>query len=78
LSWLIEGKRNSEIAIILGIRTRTVDKHVENILFKLDVRTRTAAVNVAVRNGVIAPNDGEEAEIVGHVISFSIGLALAA
>ncbi len=42
--WLREGKRNSEIAIILGCSSRTVDKHVENILRKTGAETRTAAV----------------------------------
>lgn len=41
--WLQEGKRNSEIAMILGCSTRTVDKHVEHILCKTDAETRTAA-----------------------------------
>jgi DNA-binding CsgD family transcriptional regulator len=41
--WLQEGKRNSEIAMILGCSPRTVDKHVEHILFKADAETRTAA-----------------------------------
>jgi DNA-binding CsgD family transcriptional regulator len=43
LQWLVEGKRNSEIALILGAKTRTIGKHVENILAKLGVETRTAA-----------------------------------
>lgn len=42
--WLREGKRNSEIAIILGCSPRTIDKHVENILRKTGAETRTAAV----------------------------------
>lgn len=42
--WLREGKRNSEISIILGCSKRTVDKHVENILRKTGAETRTAAV----------------------------------
>ncbi|WP_367870514.1 helix-turn-helix transcriptional regulator [Luteolibacter sp. Populi] len=46
-SWLGEGKRNSEIAIILGCSSRTIDKHVQNILRKTRTETRTAAV----RNG---------------------------
>lgn len=41
--WLREGKRNSEIAVILGCARRTVDKHVENILRKTGAETRTAA-----------------------------------
>lgn len=47
-SWLGEGKRNSEIAIILGCSPRTIDKHVQNILRKTRAETRTAAV----RNGL--------------------------
>ncbi|MCW1884048.1 helix-turn-helix transcriptional regulator [Luteolibacter flavescens] len=45
--WLREGKRNSEIGIILGCSPRTVDKHVENILRKTGAETRTAAVRMA-------------------------------
>jgi hypothetical protein len=40
-----EGKRDSEIAVILGLSSRTVEKHVGHILEKLGVETRTAAVN---------------------------------
>ncbi|MCW1913202.1 helix-turn-helix transcriptional regulator [Luteolibacter sp. GHJ8] len=42
--WMVEGKRNGEIAIILGCSPRTVDKHVQNILRKTGTETRTAAV----------------------------------
>lgn len=41
--WLREGKRNSEIGVILGCSSRTVDKHVESILRKTGAETRTAA-----------------------------------
>jgi DNA-binding CsgD family transcriptional regulator len=44
LQWLIEGKRNSEIAVILGAKPRTLGKHIEHIIAKLGVETRTAAV----------------------------------
>ena len=43
LHWVREGKRDSEIAIILGISPRTVHHHLENIYRKLSVETRTAA-----------------------------------
>ncbi|MBE7157194.1 MAG: hypothetical protein INR62_01940 [Rhodospirillales bacterium] len=43
LHWITQGKRDSEIATILGIAPRTVHKHVENLLGKLGVETRTAA-----------------------------------
>ena len=41
--WLIEGKANPEIALILQISPRTVEKHMESILRKLGVENRTAA-----------------------------------
>lgn len=47
LGWIIEGKRNSEISVILGISLRTVEKHVEHILMKLGVETRGAAIRMA-------------------------------
>jgi DNA-binding CsgD family transcriptional regulator len=43
LHWLAQGKRDREIAIILGISHKTVGKHVEHILTKLNVETRGAA-----------------------------------
>jgi DNA-binding CsgD family transcriptional regulator len=48
LVWISQGKRNCEIAQILGARSRTIGKHVERILAKLCVETRTAAANIAV------------------------------
>ena len=50
MHWLIQGKRNSEIASILSSKTRTVQKHVENIFNKLGVETRTAAALLALEN----------------------------
>lgn len=43
LGWLAQGKRDREISTILGISHRTVHKHVEHILEKLGVETRSAA-----------------------------------
>ena len=43
LFWISEGKRDREIATILEISPRTVEKHVQKILEKLGVETRTAA-----------------------------------
>jgi DNA-binding CsgD family transcriptional regulator len=47
LFWVSQGKRNCEIAEILGARSRTIGKHVERILGKLCTETRTAAANIA-------------------------------
>ncbi|SHJ13088.1 response regulator [Desulfosporosinus lacus] len=41
---IAQGMRNREIATTLGIKNRTVDCHVSNILSKLDVKTRLEAV----------------------------------
>lgn len=49
LGWIVAGKRDAEIAAILGISARTVGKHIEHVLAKLSVETRTAAANVARR-----------------------------
>lgn len=43
LDWVAQGKTNSEIATILHISLLTVKKHLEHILQKLGVETRTAA-----------------------------------
>lgn len=42
LYWITEGKQNREIAMILGISLYTVQKHVANILRKLEVENRHA------------------------------------
>jgi len=38
--WITEGKSNSEMAVIMGISRKTVDKHVENLYKKADVESR--------------------------------------
>lgn len=48
LSWLSKGKTNRDIAQILNLSPRTVDKHLEQIYAKLGVENRTAAAAIAV------------------------------
>lgn len=48
-----DGKRNKEIGAVLGIAERTVAVHLNNIFEKLQVNERTAAVNTAVRRGIV-------------------------
>ncbi|MBM4256794.1 MAG: helix-turn-helix transcriptional regulator [Deltaproteobacteria bacterium] len=43
LYWLVQGKTNPEIGIILSISTRTVQTHLERVYLKLGVETRNAA-----------------------------------
>jgi DNA-binding NarL/FixJ family response regulator len=47
LSWLAKGKTNRDIADILGMSPRTVNKHLEHIFQKLGVETRSAAAVIA-------------------------------
>jgi DNA-binding NarL/FixJ family response regulator len=49
LSWLSKGKTNRDIAQILGLSPRTVDKHLEQIYAKLGVENRTAAAAIATK-----------------------------
>ena len=47
LLWLSRGKSNWEIATILTIKPRTINKHLEQIFKKLSVDNRTAAAALA-------------------------------
>ncbi len=49
LYWLSFGKTNWEIAQILQMSPRTVNKHLEQIYKKLDVDNRTSAVSLSIR-----------------------------
>ena len=49
LSWLAKGKTNRDIAEILGMSPRTVNKHLEHVFEKLGVETRSAAAAIADR-----------------------------
>ncbi len=53
LGLLAEGLRNKEISDALGISEETVRVHVKNLMGKLKVSDRTAAVTVAARHGII-------------------------
>lgn len=44
MHWLACGKTDAEIAALLSISPRTVQKHLEHVYVKLGVETRTAAV----------------------------------
>jgi DNA-binding NarL/FixJ family response regulator len=50
---IFRGMRNKEIGAALGISADTAEVHIRNILAKLKVNDRTAAVHVALRRGII-------------------------
>lgn len=54
LVWLAAGKSVVDIGEVLNISDRTVEWHVANTITKLGARTRTNAVAIALRDGLIA------------------------
>lgn len=49
LVWVAYGKTNADIATILDMSPRTVNKHLEHIFLKMGVETRSAATALALR-----------------------------
>lgn len=49
LFWLVRGKTNKEIGLILSMSPRTVNKHLEPIFRKLSVENRTSATASCLR-----------------------------
>ena len=47
--WLAKGKTNREIALVLEVSPRTVNKHLEQLFKKLDVDNRTSAAALAIQ-----------------------------
>ncbi|MDM8552288.1 response regulator transcription factor [Desulfobacterales bacterium HSG2] len=57
---LVEGKSNAEIADILCISSKTVDKHRANTMRKLDIHNMVEMVKYAIKIGIIGPELWEE------------------
>ena len=53
LTWLAEGASNDQIAVALSISPKTVARHRENIMRKLNLHSRTELVRYAIRKGII-------------------------
>jgi two-component system, NarL family, response regulator len=53
LRLLMSGKKNKDIASLLGITEATVKSHVSAILMRLNVNDRTEAVVTALRRGLV-------------------------
>jgi CheY-like chemotaxis protein/DNA-binding CsgD family transcriptional regulator len=56
LEWIAKGKTNREIAQILELSPRTVNKHLEQVFKKMGVENRTTAATMAV--GILQKNQG--------------------
>ena len=55
LSLVAEGHTTREIADMLVISPRTVDRHRDNLLEKLNLRNRIELTRYAIRTGLIEP-----------------------
>lgn len=55
LTYLAEGTSNEEIAVSLVISPKTVERHRENIMRKLNLHSRAELVRYAIRRGIIKP-----------------------
>ncbi|GAB4504965.1 MAG: response regulator transcription factor [Anaerolineales bacterium] len=55
LTYLAEGENNAEIAEKLVISPKTVARHRENIMRKLNLHSRAELVRYAIRKGIIKP-----------------------
>ncbi len=53
LPYLAEGTSNEEIAVSLVISPKTVERHRENIMRKLQLHSRSELVRYAIRKGII-------------------------
>lgn len=53
LKYLVEGENNEDIAATLVISPKTVARHRENIMRKLNLHTRAELVRYAIRKGII-------------------------
>jgi DNA-binding NarL/FixJ family response regulator len=57
LRLLVNGASNKDMAKRLSIRSNTVRTHVQNLLAKLRVHTRLEAVTLAIRGGMLDPDE---------------------
>jgi two-component system response regulator NreC len=55
LAHLADGASNQEIADVLSISPKTVARHRENLMRKLNLHSRTEVVKYAIRKGIIRP-----------------------
>jgi two-component system response regulator NreC len=57
LTLIAQDRNNQEIANLLSISVKTVERHRENIMNKLELHSRTELVKYAIRKGLITLDD---------------------
>jgi DNA-binding NarL/FixJ family response regulator len=55
LKLVAEGHRSDEVAELLGISPRTVERHRSSLLAKLGMRDRVELTRYAIRRGLVEP-----------------------
>jgi two-component system response regulator NreC len=55
LQLVAEGKRTKEIALILGMTTKTAETHRVKVMEKLDIHSTAGLVHYAIRRGLVTP-----------------------
>lgn len=55
LLWVMEGKTNWEISVILGISQESIKDYLSNIMRKLDACNRAHAVAIVLQNNLLLP-----------------------
>jgi DNA-binding CsgD family transcriptional regulator len=58
---LVEGRTSAQIARVLGLSPRTVEKHVHSAMRKREAPSRTALAVAAVKSGDVPPPRSSEA-----------------
>jgi DNA-binding CsgD family transcriptional regulator len=53
LQLLAEGKTSKEVAVVLGVSTKTIETHRANIMKRLDCHSVGELVRYAIRNKII-------------------------
>lgn len=56
LSLLVRGESNKQIAAALDLSENTIKSHLSRIFDKLDARSRTEAVSIALQRGLVPPH----------------------
>lgn len=64
LEYVAQGLSTKEIALLVGIAPRTVDRHVENVRLKLRAKNRTHMIACAVMEGLLDVDSGPSEEAV--------------
>ena len=64
LEYVAQGLSTKEIALLVGIAPRTVDRHIENVRLKLRAKNRTHMIACAVMEGLLDVDRNPPEEVV--------------